>query len=95
METSPILFIKILQLLADRYGLSCTLEELTSLLTPVFNASNQSEDSTSLEKEKQATVLDALIRLDHQGYIFLNTLTDKSSISIKGLIELNNKILCN
>lgn len=49
----------------------------------------------SLDNEKQVAVLDALIVLNDQGYLFLNSNTDKSSITIKGLILLNSKIICN
>ena len=82
-------------MLADRYGMSCTLEELTSLLTIVFNAYTPIEDSLSHEKKKQAKVLEALIMLDNEGYIFLNSDSDESTISIKGLILVDNKVIYN
>jgi hypothetical protein len=95
METFPNLFIKVLQILASNYGMSCTLDELTTLLTPLFNSSTVFSNNMSAEKENQAKVLDVLIHLNGQGLIFLNSTTDKSSISIKGLIKVNNKIICN
>ncbi|MBF4491166.1 hypothetical protein IRZ83_01325 [Flavobacterium sp. JLP] len=95
METFPTFLIKILQMLADRYGMSCTLEELTSLLTPVFNMYTPVKDSISNEKKKQARVLDALMLLNNEGYIFLNSNSDESTISIKGLILVNNRAICN
>ncbi|TDX10508.1 hypothetical protein [Flavobacterium sp. S87F.05.LMB.W.Kidney.N] len=95
METLPIFLVKILQMLADRYGMSCTLEELTSLLTPVFNTYTLLQDSIADEKKKQARVLDALILLNKEGYIFLSSSSDESTISIKGLILVNNKVICN
>ncbi|MDA6072463.1 hypothetical protein NJT12_22830 [Flavobacterium sp. AC] len=95
METLPIFLIKILQVLAERYGMSCTLEELTSLLTTVFNAYTPARDTISHEKEKQARVLDALLLLNNEGYIFLNSSSDESTISLKGLILVNNKVICN
>jgi hypothetical protein len=95
METLPTFLIKILQMLADRYGMSCTLEELTSLLTPVFNTYTPVKYSLSDEKKKQARVLDALILLNNEGYIFLNSNSDESTISIKGLILVNNKVIYN
>ncbi|BDU26148.1 MULTISPECIES: hypothetical protein [unclassified Flavobacterium] len=95
METLPIFLVKILQTLADRYGMSCTLEELTSLLTPVFNTYTLLQDSIADEKKKQARVLDALILLNKEGYIFLSSSSDESTISIKGLILVNNKVICN
>jgi|GEM_PF-916476 len=95
METLPIFLVKILQMLADRYGMSCTLEELTSLLTPVFNTYTLLQDSIADEKKKQARVLDALILLNKEGYLFLSSSSDESTISIKGLILVNNKVICN
>ncbi|MBS7233709.1 hypothetical protein KHA90_22085 [Flavobacterium psychroterrae] len=95
METLPFFYIKILQILADKYGMSCTLEELTSLLTPVFNATTPFKDIISIEKENQARVLDALLLLNSEGYVFLNSSSDNSSISIKGLIAVHNKVFCN
>ena len=82
-------------MLADRYGMSCTLEELTSLLTPVFNTYTLLQDSIADEKKKQARVLDALILLNKEGYLFLSSSSDESTISIKGLILVNNKVICN
>jgi hypothetical protein len=95
METLPIFLVKILQTLADRYGMGCTLEELTSLLTPVFNTYTLLQDSIADEKKKQARVLDALILLNKEGYLFLSSSSDESTISIKGLILVNNKVICN
>ena len=37
MENLSIFHIKILQTLAERYGMSFSIEELTSLLSPIFN----------------------------------------------------------
>lgn len=95
METLPIFVIKVLQVLADRYGNSFTLEELTSLLTPVFNSTTSFYRSISNENENQARVLEALLLLNSKGHIFLNSISDKSTISIKGLILINDKVICN
>ena len=95
METLPTFLIKILQMLADRYGMSCTLEELTSLLTPVFNTYTLLKDSIADERKKQARLLDALLLLNKEGYIFLSSSSDESTISIKGLILVNNKVIRN
>ena len=95
METLPIFHIKVLQILAGRYGTNCTLEELTSILTQVSNFTTVFTDNLSSENEKQARVLDALIFLNNQGHIFLNSNTDRSSITIKGLIKINSEIFCN
>ena len=95
METLPIFLMKILQMLADRYGMNCTLEELTSLLTPIFNSYAPVRDSIADENKKQARVLDALILLNKEGYIFLSSRSDESTISIKGVILVNNTVICN
>ncbi len=57
METLPTFLIKVLQILADRNGMSCTLEEQTSPLTLVFNTFSPFKDSKSDEKEKQAILV--------------------------------------
>ncbi|KQX02194.1 hypothetical protein [Flavobacterium sp. Root420] len=95
METLLILQIKILQILAVRYGTDCTLEELTNLCTQVSNFTTVFTDNLSNENEKQAIFLDALIFLNDRGHIFLNSNTDRSSITIKGLIKINSKVYCN
>ena len=95
MEAAPIFLIQILQILADRYGMTCTLEELTSLLTAVFDSTIPLKESISNDKENQAKVLDALILLNKDGYLFLNSISDESTISIKGLILVNSKVLQN
>jgi methyltransferase-like protein len=88
METSSVILDKILLILAENYNKSCTLEELTMLLNPVLNAS---QDNTSAEKENQASILDILIYLNDEGYISLNPDTDESSITIKGFLKIYNK----
>lgn len=75
--------------------MSCTLEELISLLTPVFNTYTLLQNSIADQRKKQARVLDALLLLDKEGYIFLSSSSDESTISIKGLILVNNKVICN
>lgn len=94
METSSLLFITILHTLACRYGMSCSLEELTSL-SPVINVSKKFTNNMGSEMENQSKVLEALIVLNENGYIFLNSINDKSTITIKGLIKVDNKVLCN
>lgn len=95
METLPIFLIRVLQILAGRYGMSCSLEELTSLLSPVFNTSGSFPQNITTEKENQARVLDALLVLNDNGHIFLDSSTENSSITIKGLIKVHDKIFCN
>lgn len=95
METLSIFHLKVLQILAGRYGMNCTLEELTSILTPIINANTVFTEDISIKNEKQARLLYSLIVLNDGGYIFLNSTSDRSSITIKGLIKINNKIFCN
>ena len=95
MKTLPVIHTKVLEILAAKYSLSCTIEEMTSLLTPVIHTKTILTDNTSCEREKQAIVLDALLALNDESYIFLNSNTDNSSITIKGLIKINSKIFCN
>jgi hypothetical protein len=95
METLSIFHIKVLHILAARYGLSYTLEELTSLLTPVINAKAIYIKNMPSENEKQAVVLEVLLVLHNAGHVFLNSNTDKSSITIKGLILSTSKTICN
>ncbi|MCC9065755.1 hypothetical protein [Flavobacterium piscisymbiosum] len=75
--------------------MSYSIEELTSLLSSIFNTSTTLTSNISSETENQARVLEALMFLDEMGYVFLNSDTDKSLITIKGLIILNDKVLCN
>lgn len=75
--------------------MGCTFDELISFLTPVINTLTAGKYDTSTENEKQARVLDALIALNDWGHIFLNSRTDKSFITIKGLIAVKNKDFCN
>lgn len=95
MPQLPILNIKILEILATRYGLNCTLEELTILLCPVMNATTLFNEKMSHSNEKQAKILEALIVLHDEGHLRLNTSNDNSSITIKGLIAISSKIFCN
>lgn len=92
METSPVI-LKVLQTLADRYGKSCSLEELTSLVHLKVHSSIT--DRLYAAKKRQSFLLDALLYLDDQGFVFLNSDTDRSVITIKGLMKVNNKLLWN
>lgn len=94
METSPII-PKVLQLLAARNALGCSLEELTQLIKPSVGSTISFRELTASEKENQASVLETLILLDEQGLIFLNSDTDRSVITIKGLLQIDDKVLCN
>lgn len=95
METLSTLQIKVLQILARRYGMSCTFNELINLLTPVISTSTTSKKDISTEIGRQALIVDALIDLNDGGHIFLNSITDNSCITIKGLLAVKNKDLYN
>lgn len=92
MEISSI-SKKILQILVGRYEAGCTLEELTTLL--ISSIDSPFTDKSAVEKENHAKILEALIILNDKGLIFLNSNTDQSFITIKGLMEVNYKVLCN
>lgn len=94
MEPSSIFFIKILQVLAGKQTVGCTLEELAKLVTSVSNVSKFT-DNVAAERENQAKLLDILVLMNSEGYIFLNSDTDQSLITIKGLIQIEDKILWN
>lgn len=94
METSSIT-PKILQILSARYGMSCSLEDLIQLISPAANSSVSPGEIPVSEKEKQSVVLETLILLNDQGFIFLDSDTERSVITIKGLLKMHNRILCN
>lgn len=95
MEKSFVYFDRILNKLAQSYPKDFTLEELATLLIPTYTILKTFTQNIAAQRENQAKLLDALILLDYQGYIVLNPLTEKSSITIKGLIKINSRILCN
>ncbi|MBW1656116.1 hypothetical protein K6T82_11175 [Flavobacterium sp. 17A] len=94
MGTSSIIQ-EILQILSVRYGMSCSLEELSQLIGPAVDTSKQTSSGNPAEKEKQALILETLILLHDRGLIFLDSATDRSVITIKGLLKIHNSILCN
>lgn len=95
MEASSCFFDQILYKLAEYYYRSCTLEELTKLINPHSDVSITFCENIIAERENHAKILDALILLDYEGFIILNSFNDESFITIKGLIRINNKVLCN
>lgn len=95
MEKSFVYFDRILSKLAQSYAKNFTLEELAALLIPPYTISKTFTQNIAAQRENQIKILDALILLDYQGYIVLNPATDESSITIKGLIKINNRVLCN
>lgn len=94
METPSIFCIKILQILANNYNMKFTLEELTRHITSGSNVQKFTKN-IDVERKNQAKLLDALILMNCEGFIFLNLNTDESLITIKGLIKVNNKIFLN
>jgi len=94
MKTSSIFFTKILQVLASKYSTSFTLEELTKLVYSFPNGSQFTMDIAT-ERQNQAKLLEILVLMNYEGYIFLNSDTDESLITIKGLIIINNKVFWN
>lgn len=85
-------FEKILNVLALNPKKSFTLEDLANLVIP---SGGTLEDSMLIDRTNQAQVLDALIMLDNQGFVVLDSDTDKSFISIKGLININTSCSLN
>lgn len=95
MEPQPLFHIKVLQVLVGRYGKNFTLEDLTERLSPYLIVSTTLINKVCIEKENYARVLEALILLDDDGLVSLNSNTDQSSITIKGLLKVNYKVLSN
>jgi hypothetical protein len=95
VEKSSVYFDSILSKLARSYPQSCALEELAAFVIPPYNVLKTFRENISAQRQNHAKILDALILLDDQGYIVLNPATDESSITIKGLIKINNLIFCN
>ena len=95
MEKSSQFSTSILQILAARYYQSYTLDEIAMLINPVFNTSTIFKDQKYIERENQARIINELLLLNDEGYIFLNSKNDQSCITIKGLIKIKNIILFN
>lgn len=89
METSSFFFIKILYALAGRYCQNVTFEELAEMAFPSAGIP-ESKGSIAVERENQAALVDSLLRLERQGYIFLDSCTDSCTITLKGLIRINS-----
>lgn len=89
MKVMTELLENILKILARNPSRSSSLEELTMALFP----NDLAGDPISFEREYQAQVLDALISLENAGMIVLNSDTDESTITLKGLQERKSIIL--
>ncbi|WP_286971641.1 hypothetical protein [Flavobacterium sp. UBA4854] len=94
METSAIIQ-KVLQVLACSYARSCSLEELAQQVSPAFKSFQYAQGLLNAKKQKQVMLLETLMLLDQQGLIFLDPETDQSVITIKGMLQVNDKVLCN
>ncbi|WP_337966317.1 hypothetical protein [uncultured Flavobacterium sp.] len=82
----------ILNILAQSPEKTCPFEDLTSMVIPGLNESLQ---EIFIQRSNQAKVLDALIMLDSEGLIILDSATDASIITIKGLINIRSKSFLN
>ncbi|OXE98202.1 hypothetical protein BC749_11322 [Flavobacterium araucananum] len=83
----------ILNILAQNPEKIYSFEDLTSMLIPYLDQSLQ--ESLLIQRSNQAKVLDALIMLDSEGLIILDSATDTSIITIKGLINISSKSFLN
>lgn len=88
MKVKTELLENVLKILARNPTKSSSLEELTMTLIP----NDLLGDHITFEREYQAQVLDALISLENEGMLVLNSDTDESTITIKGLskAKINN-----
>lgn len=86
MYTTFTIFEKILSILAQNPEKHFTLEDLFNLVTPYFAKSLQ--EGLSIDIMNQAQVLEALIIMDSDGLIILDSDSDKSIIDLKGLINI-------
>ncbi|MEP6804661.1 MAG: hypothetical protein ABI892_09065 [Flavobacterium sp.] len=80
MQLPSELSNEILKILSQNHTKTYSLEELT---TNVFNSSSKSQ-----ERENQARVLDALILLESEESISLNSFTDESQINITKYLKI-------
>ncbi|WP_123875894.1 hypothetical protein [Flavobacterium araucananum] len=95
MEKSSVYFDSILSRLARSYPGTCPLEDLASLVMPQYNILKTFSENITAQRQYQAKILDTLILLDDQGYIVLDPDTDESSITLKGLLKINNTVFSN
>lgn len=82
-----------LNILAQNPEKTYPFEDLTCMVIPCLNESLQ--ESLRIQRSNQAKVLDALIMLDSEGLIILDSATDASIITIKGLINVSRKSFLN
>lgn len=89
------LFETILNILAQNYNKSFSLEDLTAKLSCISNDLYSNGELIAKKRENQAQVLEALIRLNDIGLIFLDSSNDKSFITLRGLIIANSEFFYN
>ncbi|MBP1223020.1 hypothetical protein [Flavobacterium sp. 1355] len=70
---------KIICILAENYNKIYSLEKLTNMVFPLSELTH-AESYIAAERENQAMVLDALLFLFENGQIFLDPITDESSM---------------
>jgi len=93
MGTKFNIFMKILNILSRNPQKSYDLEDLTSFVMPCSTESHQ--ENLWIQRGYQAEVLDALIILDNHGFIIIDSVSDQSTISIKGLISVSSTTFSN
>ena len=80
MYSTVTIFEKILSILVQNPEQHFTLEDLCNLVTPFFAKSLQ--EGLSIDIMNQVLVLEALIVLDSEGLLILDSDSDKSIIDI-------------
>ncbi|MFH6936314.1 hypothetical protein [Flavobacterium sp. FlaQc-30] len=95
MDESIDFYNKVLKIFTRDYTRSYTLEELTKSIIKFSDTHSSFRHDIDKEREMQAKVLDVLICLDSEGFVFLNSNNDESIITTKGLLKVGVIILCN
>lgn len=93
MDIKFNIFIEVLNILSRNPEKSYDLEDLTSFLTP--RSTEPHQQNLWIQRRDQAEVLDALIILDNHGFIIMDSVSDQSIISIKGLISVSSTTFSN
>lgn len=84
-KDDALFFDDILKILGHNKNKAHALEELTKTVFTTFTHQNTIIEDPLITRENEAKVLDALLYLQEKGLINLNSATDKSSITKKGL----------
>lgn len=88
MDTKFNIFINILNILSRNPEKSYGLEDLTSFIRPYL--AELHPDNLWIQKGYQAEVLDALVILHNHGFIILDSESDQTTLSAKGLISISS-----